>query len=86
METVDFIHMADGTREEYEFIRKCEEGRDAGLADTVLEMLVNLGGNTFGYKVDRLTHSLQSATLALRDGADLVVGPILAHDVVVGVR
>jgi len=70
METVDFIHMADGTREEYEFIARCEEGRDGALADTVLEMLVNLGGSTFGYKVDRLTHSLQSATLALRDGAD----------------
>ena len=62
--------MADGTREEYAFIQKCEEGRDAGLADTVLEMLVGLGGETFGYKVDRLTHSLQSGTLAMRDGAD----------------
>ena len=70
METVDFVHMADGTREEYAFIARCEEGRDAGLADQLLEMLVKLGGNTFGYKVDRLTHSLQSATLALRDGAD----------------
>jgi predicted HD phosphohydrolase len=70
METVDFIHMADGTREEYEFIRECEEGRDVRLADTVLEMLLGLGGETFGYKVDRLTHSLQSATLAMRDGAD----------------
>jgi len=70
MKSVDFIHMKDGTREEYAFIRQCEQGRDAGLADTVLEMLVGLGGNTFGYKVDRLTHSLQSATRALRDGAD----------------
>jgi len=70
METVDFIHMADGTREEYAFIARCEEGRDAHLADRVLEMLAGLGGSTFGYKVDRLTHSLQSATLALRDGAD----------------
>ena len=70
METVDFIHMADGTREDYELIARREKGRDAGLADTVLEMLVGLGGETFGYKVDRLTHSLQSATLAMRDGAD----------------
>ena len=70
METVDFIHMEDGTREEYELIARCEEGRGAGLADTVLGMLANLAGSTFGYKVDRLTHSLQSATLALRDGAD----------------
>lgn len=70
METVDFIRMADGTREEYALIARREEGRDAGLADTILAMLIRLGGNTFGYQVDRLTHSLQSASLALRDDAD----------------
>ena len=70
METVDFIRMAEGSREEYALIARREEGRDAGLADTILAMLIDLGGNTFGYKVDRLTHSLQSATLALRDDAD----------------
>jgi len=70
VETVDFIRMADGTREEYALIARREEGRDAGLANTILAMLADLGGNTFGYKVDRLTHSLQSASLALRDDAD----------------
>jgi len=82
MKTVDFIHMADGTREDYAFIARCEEGRDAELADRVLEMLGGLRGSTFGYKVDRLTHSLQSATLALRDNAneEQIVCALL-HDV-----
>ncbi len=82
METVDFIRMADGTGEEFALIARCEEGRDAGLADTILAMLADLGGDTFGYKVDRLTHSLQTASLALRDDADeeQVVCALL-HDV-----
>ena len=82
METVDFIHMAEGTREEYAFIAGCEKGRDAGVADRILEMLVDLGGSTFGYKVDRLTHSLQTATLAMRDDAieEQIVCALL-HDI-----
>ena len=82
MKTVDFVHMADGTREEYALIARREDGRDAELADRMLDMLVGLRGSTFGYKVDRLIHSLQSATLALRDNAseEQIVCALL-HDV-----
>jgi predicted HD phosphohydrolase len=70
MDTIDFIHMADGTREEYELIERCSVSMDENVVDNVLGLLETLKGNTYGYKVDRYTHSLQSATLALRDGAD----------------
>ena len=70
METVNFIHMADGTREDYELITGYERVTDERLADNVLGLLEGLKGSTYGYQVDRYTHSLQAATLALRDGAD----------------
>ena len=71
METVAFTRMADGTREEYEFLdaefaRHC----DGGVADRALAALRELQGPKLGYQVDRYTHSLQCATRALRDGAN----------------
>ena len=40
------------------------------VADRLLDHLKTLDASTGGYKVTRLGHSLQSATLAYRDGAD----------------
>jgi predicted HD phosphohydrolase len=52
------------------------------LPDRVLAHLALLEGDCGGFAVDRLTHSLQTATLALRDGRDeeYVVCALL-HDV-----
>ena len=53
-----------------------------GTADRVLEQLCALAGSLSGYKVDRLEHSLQSATRAHRDDADeeMIVAALL-HDI-----
>ncbi|WP_423822822.1 HD domain-containing protein [Salinisphaera sp. SPP-AMP-43] len=53
-----------------------------GVTDRVLEHLLRLKGDNHGYPVDRYTHCLQTATRALRDGADeeMVVCALL-HDI-----
>ena len=81
-ETVTFTSMAEGTREDYELLEKLEARFAAGTADRVLEQLRGLAGSLYGYRVDRLEHSLQCATRAHRDGAgeELVVAALL-HDI-----
>ena len=79
---VAFIRMSDGTTEEFEHIvRAANEHLYAHLVDNILGMLTSLAGPTLGYRVDRLEHSLQTATRAHRDGAriDMVVAALL-HD------
>lgn len=80
--TVSFTSMAAGTREDYELLERLEAEFAASTADRVLEQLRGLAGSLGGYKVDRLEHSLQSATRAYRDGADeeMVVAALL-HDI-----
>jgi predicted HD phosphohydrolase len=54
----------------------------AGLADAVLQMIRDQAGSFLGYRVDRMTHSLQTATRAQRDGADEeTVLAALVHDI-----
>ena len=83
METINFVHMEDGTREEYELtVGLFKEHNKAHLADSVLAMLEQMKGAKCGYKVDRYTHSLQSATRAERDGADEeTIVTALLHDI-----
>ncbi|MFI4988254.1 MAG: HD domain-containing protein [Alphaproteobacteria bacterium] len=81
-ETVAFTRMADGTREEYEMLARKFETCYRALPDNVLAMLKHLGGDKLGYQVDRLEHSLQTATRAFRDGADEeTVTMALLHDI-----
>lgn len=77
-----FTRMEDGTRGDYESLERAQEPFVQALADRVLEHLRQLGGSYGGMLVDRLTHSLQSATRAHRDGRDeeYVVCALL-HDV-----
>ena len=79
---VSFTSMAVGTREDYELLERLEAEFAASTADRVLEQLRGLAGSLGGYKVDRLEHSLQSATRAYRDDADeeMVVAALL-HDI-----
>ena len=82
MQHVEFVNMADGTREEYEFLDKMEQRYIAGLADRVLEGLRRLENSISGYQVSRLGHSLQSATRAHRAGeAEELVVAALLHDI-----
>jgi predicted HD phosphohydrolase len=81
-ETVSFTSMAAGTREDYELLEKLEAEFAASTADRVLEQLRGLAGSLGGYKIDRLEHSLQSATRAYRDEADEeMVVAVLLHDI-----
>jgi predicted HD phosphohydrolase len=74
--------MEDGTREDYLLLDESERRYAQGLADRVLESLAKLDHLLYGYAVSRLQHSLQTATRALRDGADeeMTVAALL-HDI-----
>lgn len=77
-----FTRMADGTRADYQLIERAQEPFLAALPDRVLDHLRLLAGSYGGMLVDRLTHSLQTATRAQRDGRDeeYVVCALL-HDI-----
>jgi len=77
-----FTAFDEGTQTDYailgaEFVRYA-----SSLPDRVLEHLMLLGHGHGGFPVDRLTHSLQAATLAYDDGRDeeYVVCALL-HDI-----
>ena len=80
--TIDFINMADGTREEYELLERHYRPFSEGLPERLMMHLKLLSGDLMGYKIDRFQHSLQSATRAQRDGVDeeMVVAALL-HDI-----
>ncbi len=65
-----FTAMAQSTREDWQKIGVADAAFNRGLADRVLAHLQLLKGDSGGFSIDRLAHSLQSATLAVRDGKD----------------
>ena len=83
MEQVQFTRMADGTREEYEFLEaEFDAHLGGGVGHAALQMLEALRGPKLGYRVDRFEHSLQSASRAYRDGRDTeYVVAALLHDI-----
>ncbi len=79
---VSFTAMADGTAEEYALLDRYERVHAAGLADRIVETLERLTGSLGGYRITRLEHSLQSATRARLDGADVNwIVAALVHDI-----
>lgn len=81
METVSFVNMADGTKEDYELLERLGERYLDTLPDRVLAALEALKRSFAGYKVSRYEHSLQSASRAHRDGRDEeYVVAALCHD------
>jgi len=80
--SVSFRRMQDGTVEDYALLQRLEEDHIRRLPERVLEHLCRLEGSLSGYKITRLEHSLQSATRAQRDGADIdwIVAALL-HDI-----
>lgn len=82
MEKVAFTQMKDGTKEEYEFLTAHEIDHTRHTAKRLMKAMVELDASLSGYRVTRLGHSLQSATRAWRDGADIdwVVSTLL-HDI-----
>ena len=80
--TTTFTAMRDSTREDYQLIGRHSMGFFQGLPDRILDHLRLLAGDTGGYAVDRLTHSLQTATRAQHDGQDdEYVVCALIHDI-----
>ena len=82
MKQVSFTQMKDGTKEDYTFLSNHEIEYTKGTAERLLKALVSLDESLSGYQVSRLEHSVQSATRAWRDGADIdwVVSALL-HDI-----
>jgi predicted HD phosphohydrolase len=74
--------MEDGSAEDWAIIAQDFRQYAALLPDRILTHLKLLDGDFGGFPVDRLTHSLQTATLAYRDGRDeeYVVCALL-HDI-----
>jgi predicted HD phosphohydrolase len=81
-EIVSFRRMEDGTREDYELLDRSEREYVRRLPDFILSSLKKLDHTLVGYPVSRLEHSLQTATRALKDGADdeLIVAALI-HDI-----
>ena len=77
-----FTSMVDGTAEDWKVISACAAPFQKGLADRVLTHLRLLDGDFGGYPVDRLEHSVQTATRAHQAGMDeeYVVCALL-HDI-----
>ena len=82
METVKFLQMKDGTKEDYLLLEKHEKKYIEGTADRLIKFMSGLTNTLEGYQITRLEHSLQSATRALNDKAnDEMVVATLLHDI-----
>ena len=82
METVKFLQMKDGTKEDYLLLEKHEKKYIEGTADRLIKFMSGLTNTLEGYQITRLEHSLQSATRALNNKAnDEMVVATLLHDI-----
>ena len=80
---VPWTRMEEGTKADYDRLGAIfDDHIHTTLVDNLLDNLRCMEGPTLGYQVDRLEHSLQSATRAYRanESDDLVVGALL-HDI-----
>ncbi|MEM6747992.1 MAG: HD domain-containing protein [Pseudomonadota bacterium] len=77
-----FKAMTEGTQDDYQKIFTAAMSFNQGLAGRIIDHLKLLDGDFGGFPVDRLTHCLQTATRAHRDGRDeeYVVCALL-HDI-----
>jgi predicted HD phosphohydrolase len=77
-----FHAMTEGTAEDWAAISAAAAPFNRAHADRLLEALRALGDDCGGFAVDRLEHSLQTATRAFRDGRDEeYVVCALMHDI-----
>lgn len=81
-ERAAFTRMDEGTAEDWAIIGEAYLKFASGLVDRIMDHLRLLDGDFGGFPVDRLTHSLQTATRAHRDGRDEeFVVCCLLHDI-----
>jgi predicted HD phosphohydrolase len=77
-----FNSMTAGTAEDWQAIGEASKAFNAAHADRLLAALRELGRDEGGFAVNRLEHSLQTATRAHRDGRDEeYVVCALMHDI-----
>lgn len=77
-----FSAMTEGKKEDYQIISDHFQDYSKQLPDRVLAHLMLLKGDFGGFPVDRLEHSLQTATRAHKDGKDEeYVVTALLHDI-----
>jgi predicted HD phosphohydrolase len=80
--TAQFHTMSEGTQEDWDIIMTHLKPFAANGGARVLDHLRLLEGDCGGFAVDRLTHCLQTATRAHRDGrSDSYVVMALLHDI-----
>ncbi len=74
--------MEDATQADFEAVIDFEAEYNAGLVDRLLAQLKQLDEPWTPYPINRYQHSLQSATLAMNDGADeeTIIAALL-HDI-----
>lgn len=77
-----FRAMTEGTQDDWAIIATSAKAFNTTLPDRVMAHLRLLDGDFGGYRVDRLTHSLQTATFAHKAGMDdEYVACALLHDI-----
>ncbi|MCO6060100.1 HD domain-containing protein [Pseudomonas sp. MOB-449] len=77
-----FTRMDESTQADWDLIGQEFKGFAKGLVDRVIAHLRLLDGDYGGFPIDRLSHCLQSATLAYRAGRDQeYVVCALLHDI-----
>jgi predicted HD phosphohydrolase len=82
MAATSFTRMDESTAEQWAVIGVETSQNQPRVAERVLDMLRSLADITDGFATDQLTHCLQTATRAERDGADEeVVVASLCHDI-----
>jgi HD domain len=80
-EHMHFTRMDQGTDADFQVLKKVHERNLAALPDVLFDMLSDLSADS-AYNLNRRDHCLQTATRALRDGADEeMVVVALFHDV-----
>ena len=74
--------MKDGTKEDYLLLNKHEKKFIENTADRIIKFLSTMTKTLEGYRINRLEHSLQTATRALNDKADdeMIVAALI-HDI-----
>ena len=82
IERTKFKSFLESTQDDWKLISENARDFNKGLAKRVIEHLRLLDGDFGGFPVDRLEHSLQTATRAHRDGRDEeYVVCALIHDI-----
>ncbi len=82
MEKVKFTKMKEGTKEDYLLLNKFEKKFIEGTSNRILKTMQELTSGLLGYQINRLEHSLQTATRALKEKAsDEMIVAALLHDI-----